>query len=81
MRWADKTPPRSKQDTPPSRRHPAGAPAACCFVMAWHDLGVPAQTGEPMVLFPPPPAPVSQIERGVLSRNETSSASNHKQPL
>lgn len=54
MRWADNTPQCCKQDTPPSCSHPAGAPAACCFVMACHDLGVSSQIGEPIVLFPSP---------------------------
>lgn len=54
MRWADNTPQRCKQDTPPSRSHPASAPAACCFVMACHDTGVSSQIGEPIVSFSSP---------------------------
>lgn len=78
MRWADNTPQRCKQDTPPSRSHPASAPAACCFVMACHDMGVSSQIGEPIVLFS---SPFPKSEKGLLSRNQTSSSSDHKQPL
>lgn len=66
MRWADNTPQCCKQDTPPSCSHPASGPAACCFVMACHDMGVSSQIGEPIVLYPAPLFPKS--ERGTFQK-------------
>lgn len=65
MRWADNTPQCCKQDTPPSRSHPASAPAACCFVMACHDMGVSSQIGEPIALLS---SPFPKSERGTFQK-------------